>query len=473
MYAVEDPVSMAGYHKSNETRNTVHGPESRLSGVARETEILVLKVFPSNLSTTTNPMAAQASSSSSKAAGAAADRVLRFHGHHNLRSRLTLSLLTGRPLVITGIRAKSSSPGLRDYEAGFLRLLDKITNGTKIEIGYTGTSLSFRPGSIQGGAITHDCGTSREIGYFLEWIVPIAPFAKKELALTLKGITTGATDMGVDVIRTVTLPTLSLFLPTASSLASALELRITARGAPPLGGGSVFFRCPLLPNAASSGAGNSGGMLRTLNFVSAGRIKRIRGVASATRVSPQMANRMVEAARGVLNRYIPDLYLFADVYRGEEAGKSPGFGLSLVSTSTTGALHCAETFSMPGQTPEEVALTAARTLLTEISLRGCITRSHQPLVLLLMALGPEDVGSARFGELTEQSIVMLRDLRQFLGVVFQVKAERHNLPQKTRDSDEEDSSVEDDGKSRQPSRFVEETLVSCVGSAIRGARKVG
>lgn len=62
-------------------------------------------------------------------------------------------------------------------------------------------------------------------------------------------------------------------------------------------------------------------MLRTLNFTQAGRVKKIRGIASSVRVSPQMANRMIDSARGVLNRYIPDLYLFADVYKGEDSGK--------------------------------------------------------------------------------------------------------------------------------------------------------
>jgi RNA 3'-terminal phosphate cyclase-like protein len=30
---------------------------------------------------------------------------------------------------------------------------------------------------------------------------------------------------------------------------------------------------------------------------------------------------MVDAARSVLNRYIPDIYLYTDVYKGEESGK--------------------------------------------------------------------------------------------------------------------------------------------------------
>lgn len=41
----------------------------------------------------------------------------------------------------------------------------------------------------------------------------------------------------------------------------------------------------------------------------------------AVRVSPQLSHRMVEAARSVLNRYIPDIYIHTDVYKGQDSGK--------------------------------------------------------------------------------------------------------------------------------------------------------
>lgn len=41
----------------------------------------------------------------------------------------------------------------------------------------------------------------------------------------------------------------------------------------------------------------------------------------AVRVTPQFSNRMIDSARSVLNRYIPDIYLYSDVYKGEESGK--------------------------------------------------------------------------------------------------------------------------------------------------------
>lgn len=44
-------------------------------------------------------------------------------------------------------------------------------------------------------------------------------------------------------------------------------------------------------------------------------------LSHAVRVNPQFSNRMIEASRSVLNRYIPDIYLYSDVYKGDESGK--------------------------------------------------------------------------------------------------------------------------------------------------------
>ena len=98
-----------------------------------------------------------------------------------------------------------------DYEVSLLRLVEKVTNGSQIEISPTGTSFLLRPGVMIGGPITHDCPLSRSVGYFLELVIPIACFMKKPLVLTLRGITTDDKDLGVDLIRTVTLPHLTLF----------------------------------------------------------------------------------------------------------------------------------------------------------------------------------------------------------------------------------------------------------------------
>ena len=85
------------------------------------------------------------------------------------------------------------------------------------------------------------------------------------------------------------------------------------------------------------------------------------------------------------------------------ACRSPGFALTLLSESTTSAIHCAEAVSQPGATPEDIAILASRALLDAIKTGGCVDQKHQCLVMLMMVLGSEDVGRCRIGALTERS----------------------------------------------------------------------
>ncbi len=88
---------------------------------------------------------------------------------------------------INDIRSDTDAPGLRDFEASFLRLVDKLTNGSALEINDTGTKLRFRPGIITGGSgLEHDCGKSRGIGWFVEGLLCLLPFAKNPVSITLK-----------------------------------------------------------------------------------------------------------------------------------------------------------------------------------------------------------------------------------------------------------------------------------------------
>jgi RNA 3'-terminal phosphate cyclase-like protein len=114
--------------------------------------------------------------------------LLRYTGAADFRQRLLLSTLSGRPVRIDDIRANEAEVGLRDFEACFLRLLEKVVNGCEVVINETGTAIRYRPGIIVGGDdLSHDCGTSRAIGYFVQPLLALAPFAKRALSITLRG----------------------------------------------------------------------------------------------------------------------------------------------------------------------------------------------------------------------------------------------------------------------------------------------
>lgn len=63
-------------------------------------------------------------------------------------------------------------------------------------------------------------------------------------------------------------------------------VQVIRRGAPPGGGGVVEFKCPIVRE------------LKPIDFTDPGLIKRIRGNAYCTKVSPQIANRVAESSRG-------------------------------------------------------------------------------------------------------------------------------------------------------------------------------
>jgi RNA 3'-terminal phosphate cyclase-like protein len=221
-----------------------------------------------------------------------------------------------------------------------------------------------------------------------------------------RAVTNGPNDVSVDVLRTVTLPLMQQFGIEGGAL------HVTRRGAPPAGGGEV--RLELAPVR----------QLQPISLLDPGKVRRVRGVAYGTKVSPQMANRMVDGARGVLNNFLPDVWVYTDTHKGKSSGASPGFGVALVAETTSGALISAELCGGAGVLPEDVGVTAADALLTEIRAGGSIDAGSQPLLLTLMTLGPEDVSRVRLGaELTDAAVGTLRLLRDFLGVSFQIESD--------------------------------------------------
>ncbi len=339
---------------------------------------------------------------------------VRVFGCSHFRQHIICSTLSGRPLRLERIRDRDERPGLRPFEANFLRLMDKLTNGAHVEINTTGTTLMYTPGIIIGGKITHDCGIGRSIGYFLEAVLPLCLFAKKPVVLTLRGVTNDNVDLSVDALRGVLLPTITKCFQLDETTTTKLDIKIKKRGAPPSGGGEIIFTCPVVKE------------LRSMIRIETGFIKRIRGIAYSTRVSPQIANRMVTSARSLLNHFVPDVFVYTDHYKGDESGKSPGFGICLMAETTTGNIVSAEKMAEGGVLPEDLGIQCARLLCEEIKKRGCVDTSCQSTLLLLAVLTGENVSKIRLGKLSPYTIQYLRNLKKYFGIVFKVVPEHED-----------------------------------------------
>lgn len=339
------------------------------------------------------------------------NNLLVFRGSNFLKQRLILSLLSGKPVKIIDIRSNDELIGLREYEVGLIRLLDKITNGTKIELNPSGTSVVFSPGLLIGGTIHHDCCLQRGIGYYLDILVALGPFCKNPLHVTLRGVTNSKESPSVDYVKTAALSLLKRFL----IVDEGLELKFTKRGIMPDGGGEVIFRCPVRKN------------FRSIQCVKQGMIKRIRGTVYACKVSPAMANRTVETAKGVMLNFLTDVFIYTDQNKGKLSGNSPGFGINLVAETTEGVIFSAECVSNVKEeggepsVPEDLGKEAAHKLLDEIYRGGCVDSSFQWLAALFMALGQKNVSKFLTGPLSQYTVHFLQHLRDFFAITFKLE----------------------------------------------------
>jgi len=79
-------------------------------------------------------------------------------------------------------------------------LIEKITNGTKVQIDESGTRVKFYPGVItnnDGAEFEFDCGLGRSLSYFIEPLIVLGMYGKTALVCALTGITNDALDVSV------------------------------------------------------------------------------------------------------------------------------------------------------------------------------------------------------------------------------------------------------------------------------------
>jgi RNA 3'-terminal phosphate cyclase-like protein len=330
----------------------------------------------------------------------------RFRGSQYFRQRIVCSVLSGKSILINDIRSMDEHPGLKDFESSLLIMVEKISNGCKIIIDDTGTSLLFHPGFLVGGKFSHDCGNTRSVGYFLEALILMAPFVKEPLVASLSGITNhnDNLDISVDLFRVVTLPLLRHF-----GIENGLEFKILKRGCYPTGGGLVELKCPIVNK------------INPVQLLDEGKVRRIRGITFTSRISTQFSHRMIETSKGMLKEYIGDVYLYSDHYKRRDGGESPGYGISLVAETTTGCLLSSEMMGKGGILPEDVAIETTQQLLHEILRGGCCDTPSQSLMLLFMAASSEDLSKIRIGKLTPYTIEFLRNILLFFKVKFNIE----------------------------------------------------
>ena len=315
------------------------------------------------------------------------------------RLKIAYSFLLNRPIKISNIRADSTNPGMTQYEVNFLHLVSEISNGTIIKINQTGTGFTLIPGTITnnyGDELIFECDKSRCITYYAEGLIPICLYGKESLHIKLKGITNNLIDNSVDSFKMSTCVLLQKLI-----IGDKVEFKINKRGVLPNGIGEIEFKIPIITGLAP------------FDWLNEGKIKRVRGIAFTSKLPASFTTQMVDTCRGVLNNFLPDVWISVDNYKDKELDKiSPGYGISITAETKEGFALSTDLMNDKEDltnNANDISRECSIKFLNDIYKSGCVNIHNQGLFLFLMALSEKNyVSYMKIGKISEHTKQILR-----------------------------------------------------------------
>ena len=156
-------------------------------------------------------------------------------GGQIIRSAVTLSAITGKPVEIENIRKNRKIPGLRPQHLLGVKILSKICQARVEGLYVNSTSLKFFPSQELNLELQEDIGTAGSIPLILQVLIPAVSLMKKSLKLSIIG--------GTDVPWSPTSDYTKYVLAEAlSRIGINFNSEIKKRGYYPKGGGLVEIK---------------------------------------------------------------------------------------------------------------------------------------------------------------------------------------------------------------------------------------
>jgi len=151
-------------------------------------------------------------------------------GGQILRTALALSLVTGRPFRIDGIRAGRKKPGLLRQHMTAVNAATEVSGARVSGADLGSRTLTFEPSRLRGGDYRLAVGTAGSATLVLQTVLPALLFAREPSRLTLEGGTHNPSAPPFDFLART-------FLPILRRMGASVEVTLDTYGFYPAGGG--------------------------------------------------------------------------------------------------------------------------------------------------------------------------------------------------------------------------------------------
>lgn len=153
-------------------------------------------------------------------------------GGQIIRTAMTLSAITKKPVKIFNIRANRPNPGLQMQHLTAVKAVRNVCRGTLDGAELGSKELVFHPGEIVGGKYEFNIGTAGSVTLVAQTIIPILLGAEKESELRIIGGTHVIKSPGYDYFEKV-------FVPAIVKFGAHVESKLIRPGYYPKGGGEI------------------------------------------------------------------------------------------------------------------------------------------------------------------------------------------------------------------------------------------
>ncbi len=237
---------------------------------------------------------------------------LKINGAHGegggqiIRSAITLSCITKKPVHIDNIRKNRKVPGLRPQHLSAITILQKIVNAKVIGAEIGSTEIKFIPGKIENLDLVEDVGTAGSIPLILQVLIPVVSISQKKLNLRIKG--------GTDVLWSPTIDYTQCVLKEAyTRMGINFTFEVKKRGYYPKGGGEIKLQI-------------STSNLKSISF-SKRKTKNVKLICSFSKLSKEK----IEDEINKIVKKLTDLNFIVDVEIKDEEALDQGATLLVYS----------------------------------------------------------------------------------------------------------------------------------------------
>lgn len=315
-------------------------------------------------------------------------------GGQVLRSTLSLSCITGKPVRIFNIRKNRPKPGLMPQHLTAVAALSRITGADARGTERGSTEISFAPGPVTAGGYAFDIGTAGSVVLLLQSLLPPLLFSDEPSHLALTGGTHVPFGPSFDFLREV-------FSPWMERIGAPVSCEIERYGFYPRGGGKITARIP------------PAGEIRGIDLREKGAVLSVTGRSCVANLPLSIAERQRDAVLELLAAHSPAI--------ATETVPSPGPGTFLFLKVQTEA-GCAgfSALGAPGKRAEEVGREAAREALAYIQSSAALDPRLADQILLYLALSKEP-STFTASRLTNHLVTHLHVVRRMLGTRVEIQ----------------------------------------------------